>query len=388
MKRYKHFSDHDRISLYAFLESRTSLQTILKRLKISRATFYRELKRGTERIKGTHKIKCKNRRFGLCNGCEQNYNCFSEKIKYRDNISIDRKKMLNYNKKKPRKTQEQLDYIDSLTYPGLKNGQSLFHIYNAVPELQEILSISGLRYLIMGKYLKNCAPLDIRGFTGYKNSKYQQPKPVRINRLHKNGALVGRMFRDLEEIIKKNPRTFVTELDSVIGKRNDKKAILTITFRKYNFQFGFLIDKGNPNSVNKVLHDLFMLLTPKIINKLFGHILCDNGSEFSKLYEIENYVKEANVKVFYAEPYCSYNKATCESLHRLIRYFLSKGISFNNLTQKILNDVFSNINSYIRKSLNKKTPYEAISRIIPTTTLELFGIRKVDKRKVKLKKIK
>jgi hypothetical protein len=47
--------------------------------------------------------------------------------------------------------------------------------------------------------------------------------------------------------------------------------------------------------------------------------------------------------------------------HELIRRILPKGTSFEQLTQKDINRMMNHINSYKRKKLNNRSPYETFS---------------------------
>lgn len=71
---------------------------------------------------------------------------------------------------------------------------------------------------------------------------------------------------------------------------------------------------------------------------LFEVILTDNGWEFSLPEEIEfdPETGEKLVNIFYTEPYSSWQKGFIERNHEFIRYVISKGISFDNLTKKRL----------------------------------------------------
>lgn len=56
----------------------------------------------------------------------------------------------------------------------------------------------------------------------------------------------------------------------------------------------------------------------------------------------------------------------------------------DDLTQDFLDEMFSNINSYVRKSKNNLTPYELVEKKYGKEFLDLINIKKIDKRKVKL----
>ena len=111
-------------------------------------------------------------------------------------------------------------------------------------------------------------------------------------------------------------------------------------------------------------------------------------AEFSNFNEIEydeNGEKICNA--FFTTPYRSNDKSECERNHEFIRYCIPKGKSLNSLTQEMLNEMFSNINSYVRKSKRDQTPYEIVLRKYGKSFLDLIGIRKVEKKKVALNRI-
>ena len=89
---------------------------------------------------------------------------------------------------------------------------------------------------------------------------------------------------------------------------------------------------------------------------------------------------DSNIHVFYCHPLSSFEKGSCERNHVLFRYIQYKGWSFDNFTQEDINCLFSNINSYPRKSLNEKTPYQVVLEDprLGKEFLDLIGIYKVD----------
>ena len=59
----------------------------------------------------------------------------------------------------------------------------------------------------------------------------------------------------------------------------------------------------------------------------------------------------------------------------------------NKLTQEQVNYMFSNINSYVRKSKGDKTPYDIVLRKFGKAFVDSIGITKVEKKKVDLNRI-
>ena len=167
----------------------------------------------------------------------------------------------------------------------------------------------------------------------------------------------------------------------MIGKREDKYAILTITFPKERFQFGLRILKSDPESVYGKLHDLFSKLGYRKTKAIFPILLADNGIEFSTFHNLEKF----DIKVYFTNPYRSTDKAECERNHEFIRYIIPKGKTLDNLIQEDINLMFSHINSYIRESNQNKTPFELIKERFGSEFLELIGIKHVEPNDVVLK---
>ncbi|MDD3207710.1 MAG: hypothetical protein PHV19_04300, partial [Bacilli bacterium] len=201
-------------------------------------------------------------------------------------------------------------------------------------------------------------------------------------------VLIGRMFRDYLNYVRHHKTQHVTQYDSLIGKIADRQAILTIAFPKSSFQFGLLIKKGSSVSVNAHLKQLFSRLGSETVKRIFPVNLADNGVEFSSFNEIE--ISEDGEKIcncYFTNPYKATDKAACERNHELVRYVLPKGKSFDTLTQETIDEVFSHVNSYVRKSKGDKTPYDIVRKQFGKAFLDAINIRRIPKKKVRLRPI-
>ena len=118
---------------------------------------------------------------------------------------------------------------------------------------------------------------------------------------------------------------------------------------------------------------------------IFPINLADNGTEFSHFPKIEEGEDGEKIcSTYFTSPYKATDKAACERLHELVRYLLPKGHSLNGLTQEMINEMYSHINSYVRKSKGDQTPYDLIKRKFGGNFLATLGIHKVPKKKVRL----
>jgi len=83
----------------------------------------------------------------------------------------------------------------------------------------------------------------------------------------------------------------------------------------------------------------------------------DNGPEMKAPERIE---RTTGAKVYYANPYHSWERGTNENTNGLLRYFFPKKSSFATLTQKQLDEAVQLINTRPRKRLNWRTPEQML----------------------------
>jgi IS30 family transposase len=82
----------------------------------------------------------------------------------------------------------------------------------------------------------------------------------------------------------------------------------------------------------------------------------DNGTEFHGFKELE---EKLGIKVYFAQPYHSWERGTNENTNGLIRQYLPKGSCFKQLTQHQCNEIERELNDRPRKILGFNTPNEA-----------------------------
>ena len=95
----------------------------------------------------------------------------------------------------------------------------------------------------------------------------------------------------------------------------------------------------------------------KHYNKIFKSFSADNGSEFSDFLGI---IKDSKTDIYFCHPYCSGEKGTNEKQNSMIRYFIPKKTLIENYSFEDINKIADWMNNYPRKSLNYKTPLEAL----------------------------
>ena len=139
------------------------------------------------------------------------------------------------------------------------------------------------------------------------------------------------------------------ERDLMIGK-NHEAAVLAIVDRKSRFN---KFRKLNGKHAKKVTKETIIALRglPK------KSMTNDCGKEFA---DHKNYEKKTKVKVYFCNPYSSYQRGTNENRIGILRQYFPKKSDLKNVTNKQLEVIEFEINNRPMKILDWRTPYEVM----------------------------
>jgi IS30 family transposase len=141
------------------------------------------------------------------------------------------------------------------------------------------------------------------------------------------------------------------EGDSVIGRQEKSKVIHTEVERKTRYLQALVINSKSAQDTIEAQKQIFTRLPAKSVTT-------DNGLEFVRHEELN----QMGIKTFFADPYCSGQRGTNENTNGLIRRYLPKKTSFDNLNQEELNDIVFEINNRPKKVLQFSTPFEVLQK--------------------------
>jgi len=148
----------------------------------------------------------------------------------------------------------------------------------------------------------------------------------------------------------------------------------------------FLMRDGKASTVTEIFDYITSLVGVDKFKKLFPVILTDNGSEFKRVHDLERTVDgQRRTKVFYCDPYSSWQKPHIEKNHEFVRYVLKKGTSLNPFIQQDITLLANHINSTIRAGLDKRCPYELVEDHDMKKLMTLLGLKQVPPDEVCLK---
>jgi len=314
----------------------------------------------------------------VCNGCLDERKCVLRKKYYLHKKAHEAyREMLVESRAGANITEDELLRLDEFVSPLIMRGQSVHHIVTHNADRLEVSEKSIYRYVDGG--LLKARNIDLPRRCRLKPRK-TKPVEYKID----SSCRIGRTYADYIKYIEHTGVSSV-EMDTVIG-RVGGRVLLTLFFKSCDFMLAFIRERNTSQSVIDIFNLLQSLSGIDSFGKLFPVILTDNGSEFSNPKALE-FDTQGNqrTKIFYCDPYASYQKPNVELNHEFIRKILPKGTSFDNLIQADIDLMMSHINSYSREKLNDKSPFDIFGFLYGWETLEKLGQSKIPANEILLK---
>lgn len=164
------------------------------------------------------------------------------------------------------------------------------------------------------------------------------------------GPIKDRVFIDDRPKEANGERFEDWELDFIVGP-NNQGAMVTLVER--NTLMTLIRKLPNGKKAEDVANSVFPMLAPYRKRNAILTITTDNGSEFALHKEI---AKALNVDIYFAHPYCFWEKGCIENTNKLIRQYIKKKVAFNNYSTEEVRRVQKLLNNRPRKKLNFLTP--------------------------------
>ena len=175
---------------------------------------------------------------------------------------------------------------------------------------------------------------------------------------------------NLGKTIKKRPKEVYRrntfghwEADTVVsGKQNNytlksKYCFVTLAerlTRRY-------IVKWIPDRKEETVTNAIIELLKDLPSEAVKTITCDRGKEFAGWKKIE---EELNTNIYFANPYCAWQKGTNENSNGLLREFYPKQMDLSQTNEKKVQQVIELLNNRPRKCINYKTPNELFNEYL------------------------
>lgn len=184
----------------------------------------------------------------------------------------------------------------------------------------------------------------------HRNKKYHN----RSNKYKKRSIIPNRVSIDKRaKIVDKKIRIGDWEIDTVIGK-DHKGAILTIVDKASKF---LLIKNIGSKHADITAQATIDLLQP--LKDITHTITADNGTEFTYHEKVS---QALDINYYFCDPYSSWQRGLNEHTNGLIRQYIPKKSSFENISQEEIVTIANKLNHRPRKSLGFKTPFEVFMK--------------------------
>ena len=142
------------------------------------------------------------------------------------------------------------------------------------------------------------------------------------------------------------------EADTVVsGRGKSKVCFATLAERKTRYYIAIKMPNRNADTMAKASISVLSEFPDKAVKT----ITCDRGTEFANWQTIE---KELNCSIYFADPYCAWQKGTNENLNGLLREFYPKGRNLSRISPTTLKKNLALINARPRKVFSFNKPLD------------------------------
>jgi IS30 family transposase len=201
-------------------------------------------------------------------------------------------------------------------------------------------------------WIRSQPPADRRRFTGFLRwAGRRRPREDRRGRIPNQVSIEGR-----PQVVISRRRYGDWEGDTIVGAGHSG-AVLTLVERKSGY---LMTAKSCDRKARRVAHKIESRLV-QLPAKLRRTATFDNGKEFA---EHGRLTKHFGLKVYFAQPYCSWQRGTNEHTNGLLRQFLPKGTDLRSVSWQELEHYTDLINDRPRKRLDYRTPTEIFEPLL------------------------
>lgn len=175
-----------------------------------------------------------------------------------------------------------------------------------------------------------------------------RPKNDGRGRLPNAASIAGR-----PQVVEQRKRVGDWEGDTVVGARHSG-VVVTLVERKTGYLQAL---KSCDRTARRVRHKVEQMLRP-LPPQLRRTATFDRGKEFA---EHQRLAHNLGLQVYFADPYCSWQRGTNEHTNGLLRQYFPRGVDFDCVSWRELEVAVHQLNDRPRKRLDYQTPAEALA---------------------------
>ena len=162
----------------------------------------------------------------------------------------------------------------------------------------------------------------------------------------------GKSIRKRDKSVYSRKEAGHWEADTVVsGQGKSKACFATLAERKTRFYIAVKMPDRRAETMENAIVAVLSAFPPQLVKT----ITCDRGAEFANWRRIE---ERLHCEVYFADPYCAWQKGTNENLNSLLREFYPKGRNLSRVAPATLKRNLALINARPRKVLHFHSPQE------------------------------
>ena len=327
-KRGQHLKFEDRVSIKIYKRLKYTLRAIAEAIDCSPSTIMYELRRGT----------------GERNGSRGRFPEYSAK---RGQANYEMNRSRCHRKAKALNGNPFVDWVVSK----VRNEKASI---DSCVGRAKLLNKYPQEYTVCTKTIYNAVWAGSIGITPFNlpEALHRQNKK---NRVRINKRIYGTSITERPKEISARIEEGHWEIDTVVGKKSGRESVvLTLVEKKTDYYIAIKIPGKDADSVLAAMDVLREEYGDEFFNKVFKSITADNGTEFSRLSELEAY----GVSIYFAHPYSSWERAQNERHNRIFRRYIPKGVSIDLYSAEQILHFADEMNALPRKQLGYRTPEE------------------------------
>lgn len=240
----------DRLLIEELLRLNYKLKDIARVIDASSSTISREIK--NRRVSNNSLMSCDktNRYPFICYNCQKKSSCKMKKYYYNyKEAQKNYENKLKYSRIGIDMSIDEVEYWNNYFKEKIRDkNQPILHIFKNIENEFPKSIQTFYKYVHKGYFPSINDEMLARSFSYKPRTKKEIVKTITKDNIIKK----VRRFNDFEEYIKNNPYANVVEMDTVIGKFEDKKCIMTLYFRSSKLMLIFIIKKYKPSEVTKI----------------------------------------------------------------------------------------------------------------------------------------
>jgi transposase, IS30 family len=171
--------------------------------------------------------------------------------------------------------------------------------------------------------------------------------------LEKRGKIPRRVeIAGRPEVVRERSRYGDWEGDTIVG-RGRRSGLVSLLDRKSGYLLVGKVSRLKAAQVRQAMGRKMRLLPASLRHTL----TLDNGKEFA---EHEQLAKRTGLAIYFAQPYCSWQRGSNENANGLVRQYFPKGTDFSYVRHQHLQKIQDLLNHRPRERLNWRTPHEEL----------------------------